>query len=144
MQQYINEIIFIAFSFVYFTIESYHDFFIIAWKQSTDSFNETRYSKLWHRVDVLMHLAVGIFICFFPGKFSLPQNIFAVLLFGAIRFFYFDTLLNILRNLKLDYIGVTSDLDMLLSKIRINPLIIKSVLFLAAIILFVLSKNWEF
>lgn len=142
LQQYLNEIIFIAFSFIYFTIESFHDFYLIKWKQSYDTRDEKKYSNYWHRIDVLMHLSVAVFICFVPVKFLFPQNIFAVALFGITRFFHFDTLLNKLRNLDLNYIGVTTDLDKLLSKIHINPIIIKSVLFVITIILFVISKDW--
>lgn len=139
---YYNEILLALFAFIYFTIESFHDFYLIEWKQSYDQRDEKKYSALWHRIDVLMHLAVIAFIVFFPVKFLFPQNIFAVILFGVTRFFHFDTLLNKLRNLKLNYIGVTSDLDKLLSKININPIVIKSVLFLITIILFVISKHW--
>lgn len=142
MKQYNNEIYFMLFAFIYFTIESFHDFYVIKWKQTYDTAGENKTSNYWHRIDVLMHLSVALFIVFFPVKFSFPQNILAVCLFGVTRFFHFDTLLNKLRRLEFSYIGITTDLDKLLRKSSINPLIIKSVLFVITLILFVISKNW--
>lgn len=142
MNNYINEIQLIIFAFVYFTIESFHDFNLIRWKMSYDQNDEKKYSNLWHRIDVLMHLSVVTFIVFFPVKFSFPQNIFAIVLFGVTRFFHFDTLLNYLRGLELNYIGVYTDMDKLLKKLNVNPLILKAVLFIASTVLFVVSKNW--
>jgi hypothetical protein len=142
MEQYYNEILLAIFAFGYFTIESFHDFYVIEWKRTAVDEEEKKFSNLWHRIDVLMHLSVIVFVVFFPVKFLFPQNFFAVLLFAVIRFFQFDTLLNKLRGLKLNYIGITTDLDKLLSRININPIVVKSFLFVVALTLFVISKNW--
>jgi len=122
---------FIFFLLSYFALDSLYNAAIIKWQQAKDIHLQRLYSRLWHVMGAVIKLLVISVALLALGIFSWQKIVLA----GAVNFIWFDTLLNFFRGLRADYIGTEADTDKAVRWLGVNPLVLKIVILLIAVLL---------
>lgn len=141
-------IVIVVFSIIYALLDEYHDYAMLKWKDSIALYTATkdsyylseykRWDNNWHRADFVIKFLVVALICVLLFGFTFAALQYLIL-GGLIRWLLFDLTHNLRRGLPADYVGTVADTDILLRKIGISQILLKSIFIIITIVWIIIS-----
>ena len=87
-------VIILIFFFIFYLLESFHDYYVIKSQEGNGAFN-----KQWHSVDFYSHILLAVFIAYLAKDFRF------IVIAGAMRYVVFQHTLNLLRGKPFFYLS---------------------------------------